>query len=514
MAAAGVRDASGTLTRAVPHERRAAFALRRAERKGSGTIMQYRHIRQTKHKRMPRVILAIVLVAMISLGSVVTVMANTVDVRVLDGEETYSFSLLGTNPADIVARAEAEGMPALSDIDTYAFSLEDGVLTVSRGVRVSVEADGETQDVVALKGAAVSEVLADCGVTLNARDIVEPDADTVLEADTAVAVTRSNRVFVTADDKRTQVDVLEGTVADALKAADVKLDTDDTVTPAADTKLTNGMQIRVARFVKVSVTADGETAEHSVSAATVGEALEKAKITLGENDRLRVVTEDGEAAVGKNDAVEDGMQISVQRIRFEEVTETEALAYETKYEYSDEMYEDESETKTAGTEGTQNVTYKITYADGEEVSREAVSKEVVTEPVTAVVVLGTKEREAQGSIASGSTFTDASGESVSYAWSVTGSCTAYYAPPGAITSVGATAQPGYVAVDPTLIPYGSLLYITSPYGTWNYGYCYAMDTGGAAMAGDIVADLFYNTYEECVQFGRRDMTVYVIREGY
>ena len=109
---------------------------------------------------------------------------------------------------------------------------------------------------------------------------------------------------------------------------------------------------------------------------------------------------------------------------------------------------------------------------------------------------------------------DASGETVSYEYSLYGSCTAYYAEPGAVTSIGATPQVGYVAVDPNRIPYGSLLYITAADGSWTYGYCYAMDTGGAAMAGDIVADLYYDTLEDCTAFGRRNMNVYVIRSGW
>ena len=38
--------------------------------------------------------------------------------------------------------------------------------------------------------------------------------------------------------------------------------------------------------------------------------------------------------------------------------------------------------------------------------------------------------------------------------------------------------------------------------------------GGAAMAGDIVADLYYDTLEDCTAFGRRNMNVYVIRAGW
>jgi 3D (Asp-Asp-Asp) domain-containing protein len=67
---------------------------------------------------------------------------------------------------------------------------------------------------------------------------------------------------------------------------------------------------------------------------------------------------------------------------------------------------------------------------------------------------------------------------------------------------------GYVAVDPKVIPLGSKLYITTPSGNIVYGMAVAADTGGAIKGNKI--DLYYNTYSECVQFGRRTCTVYVL----
>lgn len=477
-----------------------------------------RHIQKGKSRLMPRVILIGVLVALISVGSVVTVVANTAEVVVEDRGQSYAFSLIGTKPEDIVARAVSEGMPALTEADKYTFSKEEGVLRVTRSVRVSLTADGTTETFQTFEGTALSAVLAENNIAIGARDVISPAADTVVTADTDVTITRSNRVFVQADGTRRMVDVLGGTTGDALAAAGVTLEGEDTVSPAADTALQNGMRITVKRAMRVTVTADGETAEQSLSAATVQDALTASGVTLGELDR---VLTNGKTAK-PSDLVADGMEISVVRVKTEEVTVEEAVDFETTYNYSDEMYEDESVTDTEGVEGRRRAVYEVTYANGEEESRALVKEEILSEPKNAVVTVGTQERPASGGITvpdvgdtgSGLTFTDASGQTVSYAWSTTGSATAYTAPPGAITSVGATAQPGYVAVDPSIIPYGSLLYITSPYGTWDYGYCYAMDTGGAAMAGDIVADLYYSTYDECAAFGRRDMTVYVIRMGY
>ena len=408
-----------------------------------------RHVRKQQKSLMPKILLIVVLVAALSISSVVTVMANTADITVYDGSETYRFSMIGQNPQDILSRAQTEGMAPVSDIDTYDFSPENGTLTVQRFVRVSVKEDNASQMILAPKGKTLSDVFEENEITLGARDTADADLTAALTADIAVQITRAKRVFVSAD---------------------------------------------------------GKTTEKSVAAENYSDAVEAMGITLGENDRILVATAEGEKQVKAEDNVSSGDVIRVVRIRTEEVTENEAVAYSTVYEDTEDLYEGETETKTEGVEGEAKVTYTVTYADGEEENRVVKTKEVLKEAKSAVVLRGTKEKQ--------NVFTDASGAPSSFEYSLTGSCTAYYAPAGAVTSIGATPQVGYVAVDPNRIPYGSLLYITAVDGSWTYGYCYAMDTGGAAMCGDIVADLYYDTLEDCTAFGRRDMIVYVVRAGW
>ena len=45
-------------------------------------------------------------------------------------------------------------------------------------------------------------------------------------------------------------------------------------------------------------------------------------------------------------------------------------------------------------------------------------------------------------------------------------------------------------------------------GSVEYGYCEAEDTGGAIVGNKI--DLAYPTYDECIQFGRRNVVVYIL----
>ena len=71
-----------------------------------------------------------------------------------------------------------------------------------------------------------------------------------------------------------------------------------------------------------------------------------------------------------------------------------------------------------------------------------------------------------------------------------------------ITATGIPARRGEVAVDPGVIPLGSRVYIPG------YGVAIAADTGGAIRGQKV--DLCMETYGECMNFGRRNIEVYVL----
>ena len=71
-----------------------------------------------------------------------------------------------------------------------------------------------------------------------------------------------------------------------------------------------------------------------------------------------------------------------------------------------------------------------------------------------------------------------------------------------ITSTGVTATTNRtIAVDPTVIPYGSKVVIN--------GQVYVAEDCGGAIKGNIV-DLWFPTYGDCRSWGRRNVTVYIL----
>lgn len=75
---------------------------------------------------------------------------------------------------------------------------------------------------------------------------------------------------------------------------------------------------------------------------------------------------------------------------------------------------------------------------------------------------------------------------------------------GTVTATGQNLleNPMAVAVDPTVIPLGTRLYVEG------YGEAIASDTGGA-IKGNII-DVHFSTYDQCIQWGRRQVTVTIL----
>ena len=281
--------------------------------------------------------------------------------------------------------------------------------------------------------------------------------------------------------------------------------------------VTEGTVIEIVADSYAVLTADGETCEIATKAETVGEFLNEQGITLSKHDIL---------SVDESDRIFDGIEITVQRVEYKEETRTEVVDYGFITEETDDMYLGVTSIERYGVEGEKEVTYKCKYIDGELVDEEFISEEITLEPVDQLELVGTYEEPvyeepeydygydednsyAPPSNGSG-TFTDHNGNKVSYTNVLTGSATAYYAAEGSHTATGVPVYKGGVAVNPDIIPYGTQLYIVSSDGSVVYGYATAVDTGGALMSGEALVDVFYPTYDECVNWGRRNVTVYIL----
>ncbi len=142
-------------------------------------------------------------------------------------------------------------------------------------------------------------------------------------------------------------------------------------------------------------------------------------------------------------------------------------------------------------------------------SDEEISYETEIESETEPVSETSKSVNNVVSSSKGTVELDENGIPVSFKKVLTGVATAYSGDP--MTATGTVPTYGTVAVNPKIIPYGSLLYIVTADGSFVYGVAKAEDTGGFIRWNNPpIADLYFDTEAECYEFGRRNVIIYVI----
>lgn len=260
-------------------------------------------------------------------------------------------------------------------------------------------------------------------------------------------------------------------------------------------------RIHVLRAFTVPVTADGRTTDLVATDETVGELLDEAGIEVGETDVVEPALDE---------VLERGDSVTLQRVEYVDYTTEETIPIETEYRESS-LYYRNTDTQLVleeGQEGLDLVTWREIWVDGELTETVEAGRETVVAMEPAVV-------KCYGEGAPVSIFT---GPEVVDGVPVEGVETVYTSQrstgySASKTAKGASGQRltyGTVAVNPNIIPYGTLLYITSDDGRFVYGYAYAADTGTAMMEGHAFIDLYYETYEESVTSAVIPVTVYVI----
>jgi 3D (Asp-Asp-Asp) domain-containing protein len=255
----------------------------------------------------------------------------------------------------------------------------------------------------------------------------------------------------------------------------------------------------------VSITYQGETLSTVAQMESVSDLLTRLDIVPSPLEMVAVDFEE--------DAVD--IQVSSELIFYDRVSSV--TEHETVYRYNDQLPSWSENVIQAGADGVYTEVYEVVYQDGEETSRQLIDVED-TEPTTAIIEKGTIENFANNNdpVSSIQTNSDGTGTitlengqvlTFSSAKSMKGTAyTSNVGKVGTITASGTTARVGVIAVDKKVIPLGTKVYVVSNDGSYIYGFAVAEDTG---VKGNHV-DLFMDTYSQCIQFGARQCTVYIL----
>ena len=358
------------------------------------------------------------------------------------------------------------------------------------------------------------DVVAEAGIQLSEDDRLILDAFKP-GTDSRIVIYRACNVTFVHTNGTILNTVFAGTVAEFIASQGVVLS--DKLFSSVDVNavVTNNLEIKLITSYDLTINVDGETKTVSSTAKTVGDVLKEQNITLDEDD---------EVSPAVDTVLSNEMVIDVLRVEYVIRETEEKIPYESETVKSSALAKGTEKITQKGADGIKTITYEDKIVNGELQSSEKLSEEVTKEPVNRIVTVGTLVKPAATKL--GNNKIEKNGNPISelklpskysigsdnvptdYKYTIKGRAAAYCIP-GGITASGKPAKPGYIAVNPEQIPYGTELWIVSDDGVV-YGYAIAADTGGFVKKGYFTADLYMNSKEQCYQWGDRGVTIYVL----
>ena len=302
---------------------------------------------------------------------------------------------------------------------------------------------------------------------------------------------KANAMYVLSGDGPVHVDELEGDV----------FVTDGS---AGLISRANGAELPLTPGLAAAVTHQGRTLTAVSQEETLAQLLERLEVRPSPLEMISVSFGDNSV-----DVVIDAEFVFYENIS----TVTE---HETIYRYNDSKPRWEERVVQEGRDGEYTEIYEILYQDGQRTARQPIDL-LDAGPVPTIIEKGTMENFANnGDVVSNITTNDdgsgiitlENGQTVTFSSKRTMRGTAYTTggSVGTRTASGTTVHVGVVAVDRSVLPLGTKVYVVSNDGMYVYGFAVAEDTG---VRGNTI-DLYMDTNRECIQFGVRECTVYIL----
>ncbi|WP_443661410.1 3D domain-containing protein [Clostridium sp.] len=318
-------------------------------------------------------------------------------------------------------------------------------------------------------------------------------------------------ITVVIDGKSTNLVTYQKTFGNALKKSGITIDVKDKLDKALNSEIQNNGVIKITRAVNVTVFVDNKELNIKSAEKDVALMLNSQQIVINPTDKI---------SPSKETKLSSNLGIIVTRVNSKTIKQSKPVDFKTVIKKNNGILKSKRTVSQNGVKGVKSITLNVIYEDGKEVTRKVVKETLVKQPKNKIIVQGTMPAV---SFSRGSSISRES--SIPKATPISSRSTSYsnksgktfsvkttaYSPSGgansAYTASGRKAlrsPSGYstVAVDPSVIPLGTRLYIEG------YGDAIAADTG-SAIKGNFI-DLYFNTNNEACSWGVRYLKVHII----
>ena len=383
---------------------------------------------------------------------------------------------------------------------------------------------GEEKHLIKTHAKTVEQLFEREQFNLTEQDIVLPALDTEIVQGMTIQWEPAKSVEININGDVLQHLTTKSIVKDILIEVGISVSSSDKVSPALDSEIRENLKIDVLKSFKVTLV-DGHYERQVWSTpTTIRNFLSEQGIKLGELDKLNYP---------ENEIIKEDTKLKVIRVSADTEVVEESIPFTTKTHTAPNLLSGETQVVREGIEGKIERTYETVFENGKAVAKSVISEEVIQEPRTEVVAIGSmvapvappstivavepnENRPTQNSLINSSDNADV----------VSSFGTAEPAPQSSKVEmyVEATAYTPYcegctgttkmginvrlntdikvIAVDPSVIPLGSKVWVEG------YGYAVAGDIG-SDIKGDRI-DVLVHSNIEAFKWGRKKVRVKVL----
>ncbi|HRW17493.1 MAG TPA: ubiquitin-like domain-containing protein [Dermatophilaceae bacterium] len=159
-----------------------------------------------------------------------------------------------------------------------------GVAHLDKAIALTVDGQQTTTHVFA---SSVADALAREGITVGEHDLVSPAADQAIHDGTEIVVRYGRKLTVTVDGQTSDYWTTAQTVDEALTALGIRATDSAKLSVSRSAMLgREGLTLTISNPRQVTVAVDGQTRPTATNAGTVADLLTQLEVTLGPDDRV------------------------------------------------------------------------------------------------------------------------------------------------------------------------------------------------------------------------------------
>lgn len=371
-------------------------------------------------------------------------------------------------------------------IATFGYLLFEGTKKT-----VALTLDGE-EKVIRTHANTIEEVFTNLNISLRSEDYVYPSLSTKIKQNIEIVWEPAKQVQLVKENEEKIVWTTAKTVKDLLEEQKIELSEHDQVHPEQTEEIGKDMVIDIKLAFPLKLIVGGKEQQVWSTSTTVADFLTNEEIELSELDRVEPSLQE---------TVQENSVVNV--IRIEKVTDVveEPLDFAVVTKKDANLTKGKEKVVTEGQKGLMKKEYEVVLENGKEVSRKLIAEKKVKDKKDKVVAVGTKSVPQQ--VSRGTQAPKGNGKefivtSTAYTPNCHG-CSGYTATG---INIGANPNMKLIAVDPSVIPLGTKVYVEG------YGYAIAGDTGRAIKGNKI--DVLFPTKSEAYRWGRKQVKIKIL----